>query len=154
EQVKGSGTLMLHLLGRCNLQCLHCYMEGSPSRVEQLPVESVLGTIAECAHLGIGAVYVTGGEPTLYRRLPDVLAAASQVSGLKTTLCTNGTSITQRHIALFKKTNTSVNVSIDGEEEFHDHFRNLPGAFRASERSVRVMSEAGIPVTIVTTISQ
>jgi hypothetical protein len=29
-----SGTLMLHLLGRCNLSCVHCYMEGGPTREE------------------------------------------------------------------------------------------------------------------------
>jgi MoaA/NifB/PqqE/SkfB family radical SAM enzyme len=47
-----------------------------------------------------------------------------------------------------------VNISIDGEREFHDRFRNLPGAFSATERGMRAIVEAGIPVTIVTTISQ
>ena len=149
-----SGTLMLHLLGRCNLQCLHCYMEGSPSREERLPVNAVLKAIAECKDLGIGSIYVTGGEPLLYRELYDVLDAAAEVPGLQITLCTNGTSITQHHVTFLQKINAKVNISIDGEEAFHDYFRNLSGAFRASEKSAQMMAEAGIPITIVTTISQ
>jgi MoaA/NifB/PqqE/SkfB family radical SAM enzyme len=47
-----------------------------------------------------------------------------------------------------------LNVSIDGEPEFHDRFRNRPGAFRAAERGVQLASEAGIKVNIVSTISQ
>src|SRR5262249_47621393 len=37
---------------------------------------------------------------------------------------------------------------------FHDHFRRMPGAFRATEKGIRALVEAGVPLTIVTTISQ
>src|ERR1700730_116169 len=150
----GSATLMLHLLVRCNLTCLHCYMGGSPSRREQLPLQPVLDAVAECKHLGIGALYLTGGEPLLYRGFNDVLHAASSVPGLKITVCTNGTLVKPRHAALLKSVNAQVNISIDGEADFHDRFRNLAGAFSATERGMRYVVEAGIPVTIVTTISQ
>lgn len=152
--VAGSATLMLHLLGRCNLKCLHCYMGGSPSRREQLPLQPVLDAIAECKHLGIGALYLTGGEPLLYRDFKKVLQAAEEVPELKVTVCTNGTLVKQHHIALLKNANAQVNISIDGEAEFHDRFRNHAGAFKASERCMRNIVEAGIPVTIVSTISQ
>lgn len=150
----GSGTLMVHLLGRCNLTCLHCYMEGSPSRREQLPLEVVLGAVAECKRLDIGALYLTGGEPLLYPGLHDVLRAAGQVPGLQVTLCTNAMLVIPRHATFFNEMGTRVNVSIDGDVEFHDYFRNLSGAFRASERGVRTLVQAGVRVTIVTTISQ
>lgn len=150
----GSATLMLHLLGRCNLTCLHCYMEGSPSRREQLPLQPVLDAIAECRQLGFGALYLTGGEPLLYPDFEKVLQAAEKVPGLKVTVCTNGTLVKQHHIALLKKANAQVNISIDGEAEFHDLFRNHAGAFKATERCMRKVVEAGIPVTIVSTISQ
>ena len=149
-----SGTLMLHLLGRCNLKCLHCYMEGSPTRREQLPAELVLGAIAESERLDIGTLYLTGGEPLLYKRLDDVLRAGRQIPGLQITLCTNGMLVTPRHADFFRQVGALVNVSIDGDMVFHDYFRNMSGAFRASEAGVRTMAAAGIPVTIVTTISQ
>ena len=145
---------MVHLLGRCNLQCLHCYMEGAPTRREKLSLEHVLSAISECELIGIGSLYLTGGEPLLYKGLPDILRAASQVPNLEVTLCTNGTLVSARHAALFRELGIRVNISVDGEEAFHDHFRNLPGAFHATERGIRRVVEAGVPLTIVTTISQ
>src|SRR5262252_6753674 len=129
----GSGTLMLHLLGRCNLTCLHCYMDGSPTRREQLPLQPVLDAISECRDLGIGALYLTGGEPLMYRGLNQVLEAAAEVPGLKITVCTNGTLLKPSHCELLKGVNAQVNISIDGERYFHDHFRNQAGAFDATE---------------------
>lgn len=150
----GSGTLMLHLLGRCNLTCLHCYMGGSPSRREQLPLQPVLDAIGECCDLGIGALYLTGGEPLMYRDLNKVLAAAARIPGLRITVCTNGTLLKPSHVTLLKNVKAQVNISIDGEREFHDRFRNFAGAFDATERGVQLITQAGIPLTIVTTISQ
>ena len=151
---QGTATLMLHLLGRCNLECLHCYMEGSPWRREQLPVEFVLPAIAECEQLGIGTLYLTGGEPLLYRGLDDVLNAVAQAPKLQVTLCTNGTLITHRHATFFRELGLRVSISIDGDPVYHDHFRKLRGAFRSSERGLRTLVEAGVAVTIVSTLSQ
>ncbi len=150
----GSATLMLHLLGRCNLTCFHCYMEGAPSRREQLPLQPVLDAIGECAHLGIGALYLTGGEPLLYRDFDKVLEVAEKVRGLKVTVCTNGTLIKEHHVSLLKNARAQVNISVDGEPEFHDRFRNHQGAFSATERGLQSIVGAGIPVSIVSTISQ
>src|SRR5262245_54532095 len=145
---------MLHLLGRCNLRCHHCYMEGAPSRNEQLPLESVSAAIEESEKIGFSSLYLTGGEPFLYHGLADVLQAASRVPELETTLCTNATLINDRRVALLKDNKIRLNVSIDGDETFHDYFRALNGAFSAADRGVRAMVEAGLVVTIVTTISQ
>jgi MoaA/NifB/PqqE/SkfB family radical SAM enzyme len=120
---------MLHLLGRCNLTCLHCYMEGAPSRQEQLPLELVLRAVADCAPLGIAALYLTGGEPLLYPVLEEVLRVASQIPKLEITLCTNGTLLAARHAALLRDVGAKLNISVDGDAKFHDRFRNLPGSF-------------------------
>ena len=152
--VRRQGTLMLHLLGRCNLKCRHCYMEGAPSRREQLPLERVIAAIEESEKLGIGTLYLTGGEPLLYRGLPDVLRTAARVPGLEITLCTNATLIDDRRIALFTQNNIRLNVSIDGDEAFHDEFRVFEGAFKATDKGVKAMAKAGLAITIITTVSQ
>lgn len=148
------GTLMVHLLGRCNLRCLHCYMEGAPTRRERLPVQAVLDAVEESEALGIGTLYLTGGEPLMYRGLADVLAAAVGVPGLETTVCTNGTLVKERHARLFSDAKVNVNVSIDGDEAFHDRFRAVEGALRRSERGIRTLVDVGLRLTIVSTISQ
>lgn len=148
------GLLMLHLLGRCNLECAHCYMEGSPRRREELPLELVLRAIGESKALGIGTIVVTGGEPLLYRGVERVLEAAAAVPGVQTTLCTNGTSLTSRRAAQLNEWKIRVNVSVDGHPEYHDRFRHLRGAFRASERGAQAAIAAGLAVTIISSISQ
>jgi len=154
EGARRPGTLMVHLLGTCNLRCVHCYMEGAPSRRERLPLQAVLDAVEESAALGIGTLYLTGGEPLMYRGLVDVLAAATGVPGLETTVCTNGTLVRERHAALFLDAGVKANVSIDGDEAFHDRFRAVEGALRRSERGIRTLVEAGLRVTIVSTISR
>lgn len=149
-----SGLLMLHLLGRCNLECLHCYMEGSPRRQEQLPLDAVLRAVADCKKLGVGTICVTGGEPLLYGGLDEVLEAAAGVTDVQTTLCTNGTLLTAKRAERFRKWGIRINISMDGRPEFHDHFRKLSGAFRSSERGARAAVEAGIPLTIISSISR
>ena len=149
-----SATLMLHLLGRCNLTCQHCYMEGAPERRERLPLNLVLSAVGECADLGIRTLYLTGGEPLLYPGLDAVLRAAAGVPALEITVCTNGTLVTERWAALLHEARAKVNISVDGDPEFHDRFRNLPGAFRSSERGIRRLVEQGVAVTIIATISR
>jgi MoaA/NifB/PqqE/SkfB family radical SAM enzyme len=150
----GGGTLMLHLLGRCNLRCQHCYMDGAPDRREKLQLNDVLDAIAACRPLGVGTLYVTGGEPLLYPQLARVLEAAANVDGLLVTLCTNATLLTEPRAALLGTLGVRVNISIDGDEHFHDAFRDKTGAFAAAERGVKAVVAAGCEVTIVSTISQ
>lgn len=151
---RSSSVLMVHLLGRCNLECLHCYMEGSPHRREQLPLDDVLRAIGECQALGIGTLTLTGGEPLLYQGLDQVLEAAAGTASLKTTVCTNGMLLSPRRAARFRKMAVRVNISIDGRPEFHDRFRKLAGAFHSAERGVHAAVDAGVPVTIISTISK
>lgn len=150
----GSGTLMLHLLGRCNLRCAHCYMDGAPDRAERLALEPVLEAIGECARLGISSLYVTGGEPLLYPDIDRVLAAGAAVSRMTTTLCTNATRLTERFARRLAELGVRLNVSIDGDPVYHDAFRRRRGAFAAAERGLDRAVTAGCEVTIISTITQ
>jgi MoaA/NifB/PqqE/SkfB family radical SAM enzyme len=129
-------------------------MEGSPSRQEKLPVSIVLDAISQCAELGVTDLYVTGGEVILYRGLEEVLRAAAAHEGLRVTVCTNGMLVNARHAALFSDLRVKVNVSIDGDESFHDYFRGQRGALHAAERGIRLMVDAQVPVSVVMTISR
>ena len=149
-----SATLMVHLLGRCNLRCQHCYMEGSPHRRERLPLNQVLGAIRECGSLGIATLYVTGGEPLLYPHLEEVIHTAAEDARLAITVCTNGTLVKRAHVALLRDAKARVNISIDGTADFHDAFRGLPGAFQASAQGLHLFVEEGVPVTVVMSMTR
>jgi MoaA/NifB/PqqE/SkfB family radical SAM enzyme len=80
---------MLHLTGRCNLECQHCCRDGSPRRREQLPCAWVVDSLRAAPGLGIASVYPTDGAPLLYPRFAEVAGVAHAVAGLNTTVCTN-----------------------------------------------------------------
>lgn len=149
-----SASLMLHLTGRCNLECQHCYMDGSPRRREQLPFDWVAESLRAAPELGIGSVFLTGGEPLLHARFSEVAGVAASVPGLTTTVCTNATLVRQREAELLAGLGFDVHVSIDGEPAHHDSFRGRAGAFRRCARGVERLLKAGVPLTIVTTVTQ
>ncbi len=149
-----SASLMLHLTGRCNLECQHCYMEGGPARRERLPRDWVLETIAAMPAMGIGSLFLTGGEPLMYPRMEEVLEAAAGAEGVETTLSTNATLVKARQAAMLARHGVRAHVSIDGMAARHDAFRRREGAFAETERGVAALREAGVPLTIVTTISK
>ena len=148
-----SASLMLHLTGRCNLECRHCYMEGGPWRRERLPFDWIVDSLGVAPELGIGSVFFTGGEPLMYPRLAE-LARVAAAGGLSTTICTNATLVRAQDADLFASLGLNVHVSIDGTADYHDYFRAVDGAFRKAERGVKLLVGAGVPLTVVTTISR
>jgi Fe-coproporphyrin III synthase len=149
-----TATLMLHLTGKCNLECKHCYMEGSPRRREVLPLAWVADALRVAPELGIATAFLTGGEPLMYPHFKEAARIAASVDGLKTTVCTNATMVRPAEAALFRELGVDVHVSIDGNAAYHDGFRAMRGAFANAERGVSLIVDAGAPLTIVTTISQ
>ena len=90
----------------------------------------------------------------MYPRFRDVARIAAEVGGLSTTVCTNATLVRRREADLFAALGINVHVSIDGEPTYHNSFRAVAGAFREAERGVKLLIQAGVPVTIVTTVSK
>jgi len=149
-----SGALLIHLLDRCNLHCDHCYMDAAANGSRFLPLDVVLRCLDETERLGIRTVYFSGGEPFLYPSLEAVLALLPQKPTFQPVICTNGTLIQGAHAAKVKASGASAQVSIDGDEEYHDRVRRSAGAFRAANRGIQELVAAGVPVAAVVTICQ
>ena len=105
---------------RCNIQCRYCYQQ--PRRdaghlAKTFDIEKIKEAV-----LAEGAAFsLFGGEPLLVR-LADLEALWSwgfERFG-RNTVQTNGTLIRDAHIALFKRYNVSVGISIDGPGEMND----------------------------------
>ena len=73
--------LRVSLTNRCQLACTYCTLQDEPSTVLQ-PGE-VERLIEVCARrLGFRKIRLTGGEPTLRRDLPDVVARLAAIEAL------------------------------------------------------------------------
>ena len=110
--------LRVSLTDRCNLRCTYCMpAEG----LAWLPAEDLL-TFDELTRLlrlavtrlGITNIRFTGGEPLLYRRLEEVVAATAQLDPRpEIALTTNGVGLAGRAQALADAGLNRVNVSLD-----------------------------------------
>ncbi len=110
--------LRVSLTDRCNLRCTYCMpAEG----LDWLPGDELL-TFEELTRLlklavtrfGITDIRFTGGEPLLYRRLEDIVAATAAISprpGIA--LTTNGVGLVRRAQGLADAGLDRVNISLD-----------------------------------------
>jgi radical SAM protein with 4Fe4S-binding SPASM domain len=78
----------LALTYRCNNECAHCYNARS-RRFPEMDVAAWKRVIDKVWELRIPHIVFTGGEPTLYQGLPELVAYAEQ-TGVITGLNTNG----------------------------------------------------------------
>lgn len=79
--VRGLNFLWLELTNQCNLECVHCYSDSSPSTKhrDRLTDDDYRRLLTEAADLGCRRVQFIGGEPTLNKSLPDFLRLAKQL---------------------------------------------------------------------------
>jgi radical SAM protein with 4Fe4S-binding SPASM domain len=139
--------LLVHLTGRCNLRCSHCYAADLADR--DLPFVALADALAEFERGGGLRLMLSGGEPLLH---PDFWRLDELLPGLdvRAVLLTNGTLLTPE---LARRLHVhEVQVSLDGMEESHDALRGA-GAFEAATRGLATVREAGLQVSVASTVN-
>jgi MoaA/NifB/PqqE/SkfB family radical SAM enzyme len=114
----------------------------------------VTRSLAEAASLGIGSVWLSGGEPFLYQDLAEALRFAARQESIRVFISTNGTLIGPEEAALLKETGAEAQVSIDGPEAYHDEVRGLHGAFQRAARGIAHLAAAGVLTGIVVVVRE
>jgi MoaA/NifB/PqqE/SkfB family radical SAM enzyme len=103
ERIPMSGGL--ELTHRCNLACVHCYVNLAPNdraaQRRELTTAEWLGVLDQLADAGVLWVTLTGGEPLLRPDFCEIYRYAHG-KGLVLTVYTNATLITQKHLDLWK----------------------------------------------------
>lgn len=102
---------------RCNLRCVYCMPEegvGSISHEEILRFGEIERVCQILAENGIQKIKLTGGEPLVRRRLPELAAALKRIPGIKSlTITTNGVLLEEMYDALADAGVDSVTISLD-----------------------------------------
>ncbi len=149
----------VYLSAGCNLCCRHCwitptFVHGKPVPGDCLKFEWLKDAVAEAKPMGLSAVKLTGGEPTLhpeFRKVVDFLTA----EGLDLSMETNATLI-DRDLALHLRKHTRltrVAVSLDSPDPGqHDRFRGVPGAHADAVRGIGHLVAAGIRPQIIMSV--
>lgn len=153
--------IQLHLTERCNLRCKHCYQNEGRTYEMSLPeiasvieeTAEMLGDWKEAYDIGFTPSFnVTGGEPFLR---PDIFEVLEEMraGGFDTFILTNGLLVDRKRANRLAGIGIKgAQVSIEGPGHIHDSIRGA-GSFEASLKGIRNIVDAGIEVTLNTTLS-
>jgi AdoMet-dependent heme synthase len=141
---------------RCNLNCIHCRAgaERGPYPGE-LGAKESLNLLDQIREVGTPIVILTGGEPLLREDVFDLAEHGTEL-GLRMVMATNGTLFTPQVLEKLSGSGIKrVSISLDGsDEEQHDRFRQVPGAFKAAVEGIGFLREARIEFQINTTVTR
>ena len=144
--LKGS----LDLTYRCNNDCRHCWLR-IPSDFSgagrELGFEEIRRIVDEARAIGCREWTISGGEPMLRPDFSDIFNYVT-VRSIPYTLITNGTLITPEIARLMKRPGSKLVSLYGATSDVHDHITRAPGSFRALERGIAMLREAGTGFTV------
>jgi len=145
----------------CNNRCVHCVISDQrdaaarrSGRTERTTRE-ILAEMVDARRKGFSSLVLTGGEPTLRRDLPALLAAAREL-GFALHLQTNGRRFADpaftARLAAFDLTCV---VALHGETAaLHDAITRAPGSFGQTVAGIRALLAAGRRVFVKVVLSR
>lgn len=127
--------LRLSVIDACNFRCSYCLPDGfqaDPARPRHLTRDEVTRLLQAFADVGLRKLRFTGGEPSLRRDLPELIASAAAIEGIESIgLTTNGT-LLDRRVSRWRDAGlTHLNVSVDSLDR--DAFHAITGHDRLDE---------------------
>ena len=142
---------------RCTHRCTFCYASAGyrGARAEEMStdeVKLVIDRIYDEAH--VPTISFTGGEPTLRRDLPELIAYA-KAKGMRVNLITNGIRCARPAYAAALKSAglDSAQLSLEAADaQTHDAITGVPTSFERTVRGVRNLRAADIHTHTNTTI--
>ncbi|MCX6677819.1 MAG: radical SAM protein [Methanothrix sp.] len=131
----------------CPNRCAHCALPNSGNKL-CLPPHIVKDIIGQILDMGTTLVIFDGGEPALYRELPELVASVDDRA--VSTLFTSGAGFTAALARRLKEAGLyAVNVSLDSPiETEHDAMRGRVGVFSEAMSAMENAIAAGLLVDL------
>lgn len=143
---------------KCNANCSFCRQRMAHYKgglQHEVSLTKWVETIDEAASLGVAKINISGGEPTLYPQLFDLIKACKD-RGLEVHLKTNAFIIDE----IFAKKLASLGlnsctVSIYSHDfNIHDDIKGIKGSHQKAENAIKQMIDQGIDVNIQTVLTK
>lgn len=135
----------------CCFSCRYCGSRAGKARENELTTDECLRVADALIELGCRRVSMIGGEVFMRRDWKDIVMRLTS-NGVAVNIITNGFLFNDRILDELRTAHIeSVSVSIDGPREIHDKYRQ-PGSFDRAVNAVSVLTGAGIPTSIITTL--
>lgn len=135
----------------CCFSCKYCGSKGGKARENELSTEECIRIVSELKELGCQRVSLIGGEVFMRPDWADIVQALTE-NEIAVAIITNGYLFTEKILTQLKESHIeSVAVSLDGPEKVHDRYRQK-GSFARADAAIRVLTENGIPVSVISTL--
>jgi len=133
--------LLIDPTENCNYNCIGCWA-GSYKQYKQMSFETFDRVLSEAKDLGIYFIVVSGGEPTLYPHLFDILKKHNDMAFM---FYTNGSMINESFANKLRDIGNAVPcVSVEGFKEKTD-WRRGAGAWDKVMIAMDNLKKAGVP---------
>jgi len=145
-------SIVWNVTNRCNLNCLHCHQDSSPTpSYHELTTSQALKGVDNMSDAGVAILALSGGEPLLRSDLYDIISRAND-SGMLCTIASNGTLLTADVAKRLAETGIRrVEIGLDGAKaETHDFLRNKSGSFEATIEGIKNCAAVGFDELAVT----
>ena len=136
----------------CCFSCKYCGSSGGRARENELTTEECLSVVRQLSELSCSRVNLIGGE-VFMRKDWETIVRALRDRGIRVTIITNGYLFREELLEKLKALQIeSIAVSLDGPREVHDKYRQ-EGSYERAVRAISVLTEAGIPVSVISTLN-
>ena len=129
----------------CTANCPTCQLRKSLHREllggRKLSFEQWMTIFADASQLGVKRLDISGGEPTLYKQLMDLIQAGKQY-GWYVNVNSNGSLIDEDYAQrLLAAGLDSISISLySADPQIHDQMRRLNGLWEKATRAVKIFS--------------
>jgi len=147
--------LALEITSNCNLRCIHCYGDFGPVQDDKLTlsIEHQLRILRDAHDLGCKTVQFTGGEPTLSKRLFELIDFAKAVGFKHVIVYTNGTLITEKMAEKFRQREVTVHLSLySHDQQTHDTITGFKGSFEMTRQGLLLLKQKGVDTAVGTPV--
>lgn len=142
-------SVCVRVTRRCNARCGFCHSppddSGEPSLTE------LRTTFEWLRYRGVSSVKISGGDPTVRRDLPELIAAARAAS-LQPTLCTNAIRLRDDVLEACARERAKLKVSLHGDAATHNAIMGLD-CYDKVLANIKRLLDAGIHVGIHTVLT-
>lgn len=144
--------LRLSLTDVCNFHCNYCLPDGYECDTPRdfMSVDELTRVVRTFAALGTTKIRLTGGEPSLRKELPQIIAMCKQTPGIEqVAITTNGYRITKQIKDWVDAGLDSLNISIDsldprmfhkitGHDKFDEVMKGIDMAIEMGIKTIKV----------------
>lgn len=144
----GYGTFFMEVTGQCNERCVHCYADASPEVNTHLPLSVCQKALRDAKEMGFARVQFTGGDPLLYKWLPQLVAEAAALS-FDPEIYTNGLSLSPALLSQLAPHRPAFAFSFySANAEVHDQITRVPGSQKRTLAAIQRVQKAGLALRV------